>query len=82
MTKDNLKSILDLNPRELGMLATLVVLTIFYGFHPSPILDASGPSVAALVKTHEATSARRRRKAAALLLPLAGEGEARRSRVG
>ena len=54
MTKDSLKSILDLNPREAGMLATLAVLTIFYGFHPSPILDASGPTVAAMVKTHEA----------------------------
>ena len=54
MTKDSLRSILDLNPREAGMLATLAVLTIFYGFHPSPILDASGPTVAAMVKTHEA----------------------------
>ena len=60
LTKDNLKSILDLNPREAGMLASLVVLTIFYGFHPSPILDASGPSVAALVKTQEAELARTR----------------------
>ncbi len=68
MTKDNLKSILDLNPREAGMLATLVVLTIFYGFHPSPILDASGPSVAQLVKTQEADLARTR---AASLRPLA-----------
>ena len=36
------------------MLATLAVLTIFYGVHPSPILDASGPTVAAMVRTHEA----------------------------
>ena len=54
LTKDNLKSILDLNPREAGMLATLLVLTIFYGFHPSPILSASGPSVAALLQSREA----------------------------
>ena len=66
LDKDSLKSILDLNPRELGMLATLVVLTIFYGFHPSPILDASGPSVAALVKTHDADIAQTK---AAMILP-------------
>ena len=58
LTKDTLKSILDLNSREAAMLGTLVVLVIFFGFHPSPILDASGPSVAALVKTHEADVAR------------------------
>ena len=64
LTKDNLKSILDLNGREAGMLATLLVLTIFYGFHPSPILGASGPTVAALVKTHEADIASTRKLAA------------------
>ena len=72
LTKDSLKSILDLNARETGMLASLVVLIILYGFHPAPVLDASGPSVAALVKTdQEATLARSR---AVLLLPPAGEG--------
>jgi NADH-quinone oxidoreductase subunit M len=64
LTKDNLRSILDLNPREAAMLGTLVVLTIFYGFHPSPILDASGASVAALVKTHEADLATTRSRLA------------------
>ena len=63
LTKDSLKSILDLNGREAAMLGTLLVLTIFYGFHPSPILDASGPSVAALVKTHEADIAATRKLA-------------------
>ncbi len=76
MTKDNLKSILDLNPRELGMLATLVVLTIFYGFHPSPVLDASGPAVAALVKTHEAALAASKTHTAGSPQPsLRAEGE-------
>ena len=65
LTKDNLKSILDLDRRELGMLATLGVLTIFYGIHPAPILGASGPSVAALVKTHEADLAATRSRLAA-----------------
>jgi NADH-quinone oxidoreductase subunit M len=51
LTKDSLKSILDLNAREVGMLATLVLLVIFYGIHPAPVLDAAEPSVVALVKS-------------------------------
>ena len=66
MTKDKLKSILDLNPREAAMLGTLLVLTIFYGVHPAPILGASGPSVAAMVKTHEADLAATRSRTLAL----------------
>ena len=65
LDKDSLKAILDLNPREAGMLGTLVVLTIFYGVHPSPILGASGPSVAAMVKQHEADLAATRSRLAA-----------------
>ena len=56
---------LDLNPREAGMLLTLAGLTIFYGIHPSPILGASGPSVTAMVKQHEADLDASRRKLAA-----------------
>ena len=53
LDKDSLKAILDVSPREIALLAPLVVLTIFYGIHPSPILNGSGASVAALVKTHD-----------------------------
>ena len=71
LDKDSLKAILDLNPREAGMLATLVGLTIFYGVHPSPILGASGPGVTAMVKQHEADLAATRRKlAAAAMAPV------------
>jgi NADH-quinone oxidoreductase subunit M len=53
LEKDNLRAILDVSPRELVLLVPLVVLTIFYGFHPSPILNGSDASVTALVKSHD-----------------------------
>jgi NADH-quinone oxidoreductase subunit M len=49
LTKDSLKDILDLSPREVLVLAPLVVLTILFGFYPAPILDATAVSVDALV---------------------------------
>ena len=35
----------------------LVVLTIFFGFYPAPILDASAASVDALIKNFNASLA-------------------------
>ena len=35
----------------------LVVLTIFFGFYPAPILDASAASVDALIKSFNASIA-------------------------
>ena len=52
LEKDSLKAILDLEPRELLMLVPLIVLIIFFGFYPAPILDAIGPSVQALVDNY------------------------------
>ena len=49
LTKDSLKDILDLNWRESLVLVPLVVLTIFFGFYPAPILDATAASSNALV---------------------------------
>ncbi|HEY9012242.1 MAG TPA: NADH-quinone oxidoreductase subunit M [Devosia sp.] len=45
LTKDTLKSILDLDRREVVVLVPLVVLTILFGFYPTPILDATAASV-------------------------------------
>ena len=50
LDKASLKSILDLSPREIGILAPLVVLTIYYGFNPAPILNASQATVDGIVK--------------------------------
>jgi NADH-quinone oxidoreductase subunit M len=48
--KPNLMTIADLSVREIAILAPLVVLTIYYGIHPQPIIDASAASVDALIK--------------------------------
>jgi NADH-quinone oxidoreductase subunit M len=48
--KPNLMTIADLSAREIAILAPLVILTIYYGVHPQPILDASAASVDALIK--------------------------------
>jgi NADH-quinone oxidoreductase subunit M len=49
LDKEALKSILDLNRRELAVLVPLIALIIFFGFYPAPILDATASSVHALV---------------------------------
>jgi NADH-quinone oxidoreductase subunit M len=43
-TKDSLRGILDLDWREATVLAPLVLLTIFFGFYPAMILDATAAS--------------------------------------
>jgi len=52
--KHALRSIQDMTPRELTTLAPLVVLTIYFGIYPAPILDVFGPSVENLMKTVQA----------------------------
>jgi NADH-quinone oxidoreductase subunit M len=53
LEKPALKYITDLTWREVAVMAPLVVLTIFFGFYPAPILDASAASVEALIKNYE-----------------------------
>lgn len=53
LEKENLKSILDLNPREVMVLAPLIILTIFFGFYPAPLLDATAASVESLVTQYQ-----------------------------
>lgn len=54
LKKDTLKSILDMSPREMVIIVPLIVLTIFFGFYPAPILDATAASVEALVSNYQA----------------------------
>ncbi len=49
LEKPSLKTILDLTPREIAVLAPLFVMTIYYGLHPGPILDGTATSVAQLI---------------------------------
>ena len=50
LEKPTLLGIQDLNTREIATLAPLLILTIYYGVHPQPILDASAASIDALIK--------------------------------
>jgi len=45
LTKESLKGMLDLDMREMVTLVPLIILTIFFGFYPAPILDATAASV-------------------------------------
>jgi NADH-quinone oxidoreductase subunit M len=54
LQKTNLRGILDLSPREIAIMAPLVLLTIFYGFYPAPVLDVTAASVKNLVQNYQA----------------------------
>jgi len=53
LEKANLKSLLDLSPREVAILAPLILLTIFYGVYPAPVLDVTAASVKNLVQNYQ-----------------------------
>ena len=53
LEKEALKAILDLDKREVVIMAPLIFLTIFFGFYPAPILDATAASVDALVNQYQ-----------------------------
>jgi NADH-quinone oxidoreductase subunit M len=47
--KPNLLGITDLTSREVVTLLPLGLLTIFYGVHPQPIIDASAASIEQII---------------------------------
>lgn len=55
LTKDSLKSMMDLNWKEVAIFAPLVVLVIFFGFYPAPLLHTTAASVHALVVQYSHT---------------------------
>ena len=57
LDKPSLAAITDLSMREVALLLPLGLLTIYYGVHPGPILDASAASVELLVKNYDAALA-------------------------
>ena len=69
LEKPNLQGILDLDTREKIILAPLVLLTIYYGVHPAPVLDVFAPSTEALMASMKAALANTQTAAAALPLP-------------
>jgi NADH-quinone oxidoreductase subunit M len=54
LTKPALQKLADMTPREIAILAPLVVLTILFGFYPAPVLDVTAASVKQLVTNYEA----------------------------
>jgi NADH-quinone oxidoreductase subunit M len=54
LDKPSLQNILDLSPREIAVLAPLILLVIYYGVHPAPILDGTANSVASLIHSASA----------------------------
>ncbi len=66
LERDSLRKLLDLDPRERIVLAPLVFLTVFFGFYPSPVIDATRASVAALLTQYHASLEAARTTAAAL----------------
>ena len=57
LEKENLKSITDMNAREIAVLAPLIILTILFGFYPAPILDAMDVSVEQLAEHYQTSLA-------------------------
>ncbi|MEF3366925.1 NADH-quinone oxidoreductase subunit M [Methylocystis sp. 9N] len=54
LEKASLMNIADLSPREIAIFAPLVLITIYYGVQPGPILSATQASVDNLIQTHTA----------------------------
>ena len=57
LTKDRLKGLLDLSPREAAVFAPLLVLVIWMGVYPKPFLDVMHASVGQLVERVEVARA-------------------------
>ena len=53
LTKDDLKAMADLTPREIAIIAPLVILTLFMGIYPAPFLDVMAVSVNNLLDQHQ-----------------------------
>ena len=57
ITNPALKLIQDLSWREVAVMVPLILLTIYFGFHPNPVLDVTATSVAALMADFKANLA-------------------------
>ncbi len=67
LDKPALAHIPDMTPRELMTLAPLALLTLYYGIHPTPILDVVGASVENLLQSIQ-TAVAGTEQAAAILI--------------
>ena len=53
LEKQSLANILDLSPREIAVLAPLVILTILFGVYPKPVMDVTAVSVEKLIADYQ-----------------------------
>jgi NADH-quinone oxidoreductase subunit M len=54
LEKRSLAAIADLGYREIVVFTPLVLLVLFFGFYPAPLLDVTAVSVKKLVSNYEA----------------------------
>jgi len=52
MTKEDLKSILDLSPREIIQFSPLIILVFWMGIYPSSFIEPMSASVANLIENY------------------------------
>lgn len=57
LDKPSLRSIADMTPREIAVMAPLTILVVLFGFYPLPLLDVSNVSTAQLVDNFNAAIA-------------------------
>ena len=53
LEKPSLAHIRDVEPREIAIFAPLIVLTIWFGVYPKPVIDMSAASIQALVQDYQ-----------------------------
>jgi NADH-quinone oxidoreductase subunit M len=58
LEKPSLKTIADVDRREIALLAPLVLLVIYYGVQPQPVLDSFAASTDALIRGFQAAVTR------------------------
>ena len=67
LVKPSLKTIQDLTPREVILLAPLVIITIGLGIYPKPVFDVTTPAVAKLINDNKAALALHHAKKVAIV---------------
>jgi NADH-quinone oxidoreductase subunit M len=69
LVKPSLQTIMDLTPREIAILAPLVIITIAMGIYPKPIFNVTSVSVANLIQQNKASIAMDHAPKVASLVP-------------
>jgi NADH-quinone oxidoreductase subunit M len=64
LEKPSLATITDMTPREIGIMAPLVILTVLLGFYPRPVFDTTWASVKAAIAPYQTVLSAREASAA------------------